>query len=98
VEPDTSFVIAARDGTDKILQARKIPGCSVVKASWLMECFWTLTQRDPTQHLLNPAGQDNGKEIPNGNVTGILSINQDAESDESDDDDFAAAMEADLLQ
>ena len=45
-------MVAARDGTDKIRLARRVPGCNVVKPSWLMECVWTMTRRDVTPHLL----------------------------------------------
>lgn len=94
VQSDTAFVIAARDGTDKILQARKIPGCSVVKISWLMECFWTMTQRDPRQHLLSPAGRDKSKDMSNGNASMATEIAKDSDDD---DDDFAAEFEEDFL-
>ena len=99
VQSDTAFVIAARDGTDKILQARQVPGCSVVKVSWLMECFWTMTQRDPNQHLLSVTGRDKSQHnTPNGDESKEKpSIAAGDPDDDDDDDDFAAAFEEDFM-
>jgi hypothetical protein len=44
--------VAARDGTDKINQAQKVPSCVIVKASWLMEGVWTITCRDTEPYFL----------------------------------------------
>lgn len=52
VTKDVTHVVAARDGTDKILRARKIPGCAIVKITWLMECYWSCTLRDINAHIL----------------------------------------------
>ena len=53
VEPILTHVVAAKDGTEKVLAARrKVAGCVVVKPSWLMECAWTLSKRDVKNHLL----------------------------------------------
>ena len=92
-------MIAARDGTDKILQARKIPGCSIVKVSWLMECFWTMTQRDPQQHLLSPAGRDKSIVTANGNLMNATGTTKESvnDDDDDDDDDFAAEFEEDFM-
>jgi BRCA1 C Terminus (BRCT) domain len=37
VTSEATHVVAAKDGTDKIVAARKVPGCVVVKTAWLME-------------------------------------------------------------
>jgi RNA polymerase II subunit A-like phosphatase len=55
VTREVTHVVAAKDGTDKIVAARRVPGCLVVKTSWLMECVWSLTRRDELPHLLGPA-------------------------------------------
>jgi RNA polymerase II subunit A C-terminal domain phosphatase len=47
-----THVVAAKDGTDKILAARRIKDCFVVRPTWLVECVWSLTRRDETPHLL----------------------------------------------
>ena len=94
-----TFVIAAKDGTDKTHQARRTPGCAVVKLSFLMECFWSLSRRDPRPHLLVT---QNTEEISNnvaadasGGSARVLLDDED-ESDE-DEDDFAAEFEKDLM-
>ena len=55
VTPETTHVVAAKDGTDKILAARRVPGCYIVKPLWLMDCVWTFTRRDVRPYLW-PAG------------------------------------------
>jgi RNA polymerase II subunit A C-terminal domain phosphatase len=76
VDRNTTHVIGARDGTEKIHAARKLfPNCFVVRVSWLMECWWSLTKREATEHLLEPdhnlqkssgADRDNKNEGNNG--------------------------------
>lgn len=80
-------MVAARDGTDKIHKARRVPGCVIVKASWLMECVWTITRRDVTPHLLGKPGTAAIKAPPPQEAN---------ESSSSDDDDLAAMLEADM--
>merc|ERR1711935_1173060 len=53
VDFSVTHVIAAKDGTDKALSARKIPGCMLVKSAWLMECFWSMTRQDATPFLMH---------------------------------------------
>ena len=91
---DSTHVIAARDGTDKILRARKIPGCAVVKVTWLMECYWSCTLQIIDSHILGP------KPIPvppsSGPKRSILLTESDS-SEEDDDgffDDFEKEMES----
>jgi len=48
-----THVVAAKDGTEKVVQARRqFPSCAVVKPSWLMECVWSLTKRSVSPHVL----------------------------------------------
>ena len=54
VSDEITHVIAAKDGTDKILQARRVPGCAIVQIGWLMECYWSITRRDVEPHYLGP--------------------------------------------
>jgi len=91
---DSTHVIAARDGTDKILRARKIPGCAVVKVTWLMECYWSCTLQSIDSHILGP------KPLPvppsSGPKRSILLTESDS-SEEDDDgffDDFEKEMES----
>ena len=52
VHSDLTHVIAAKEGTEKVLAARQqAPNCSIVKASWIMECVWSFTLRNVETHL-----------------------------------------------
>jgi RNA polymerase II subunit A-like phosphatase len=88
VTSDTTHVVAAKDGTDKILAARQIPGCFVVKASWLMECVWTLERRDEGKHLLGSPPQKKPADLP---------ANDSDDDDDDYDDDLAAELENEML-
>jgi hypothetical protein len=55
VDATVTHVVAAKDGTEKIQRARRIPTIQVVKASWLMECLWSLTRGDERQHRFPPS-------------------------------------------
>ena len=87
-----THVVAAKDGTDKALSARKIPGCRLVKSAWLMECFWNMDHCDATPFLMHQVtpGVARGK-----SVTGISNVENS--SDDDDDDDFAAEFESELM-
>ena len=52
VSASTTHVVAAKDGTDKIWQARTMPHCHVVQAAWLVDCFRTLTRCDEHRYPL----------------------------------------------
>ena len=79
-----THMVAARDGTDKIHKARRVPGCFVVTASWLMECVWTMTRRDETPHLLGKPTATRSQTPPQ------------SESSSSEDADLEALLEADM--
>jgi len=49
---ETTHLVAARDGTEKVKRARQVSGCSVVNVSWVMECYWSVSLRDTTPHLI----------------------------------------------
>ena len=83
-----THVVAARDGTDKIHRARRIPGCVIVKASWLMECVWTITRRDVAPHLL---GESNNESVKAPAAPAV-------DSSSSDDEDLAAQLEVDMME
>lgn len=94
VTSDLTHVIAARDGTDKILRARRIPGCAVVKVNWLMECYWSCTLIDIDTHVLGPKPLQAVQLVP-GVKRSILLMESDS-SEEDDDgffDDFEKEME-----
>ena len=64
VGSNTTYVVAAKDGTDKTLAARRVPGCAVVKTSWLMECVWSMTLRPVQPHLLGRSPSQRGLSLP----------------------------------
>jgi RNA polymerase II subunit A C-terminal domain phosphatase len=101
VTPDITHVVAAKDGTDKILQARRLPDCVVVRVSWLMECFWTLTRRNESDHLLAstvkqaPPGSNQVLQVMPPTSSRDNSSNES--EDDDDDDDFAADLENEVM-
>lgn len=102
-----THVVAKQDGTDKANSARKTPRCSLVKPSWLVECYWSMSRRDLEPHLF--AGSRNGEshnnsehklqqplkesKMENSSVEGGSA----SSSSDSDDDDLAAEFEAELM-
>ena len=100
VEYGVTHVVAAKDGTDKALAARKTPGCFLVKPGWLMECYWSMTRREVAPYLM---GKGTG-EIPKSLAPNVLkesnmenSSDGSQDSAEEDDDDFAAEFEDELM-
>ena len=109
VTNDTTHVIAARDGTEKIMKARRVPGCAVVRISWLMECYWSITRRElSTKHLIGPppkpapaaapasAGESSKQDGASGNKNTLLLSGSDSSEDEDLADEIA--MELELMQ
>ena len=100
VAPEATHVVAARDGSDKIRQARReVPGCYVVHTSWLMECFWSISRRDVRPHHMGPVPtqqharkriQEVGtkKDPPSKKSASLLLDGSDPEESEDDDEDF----------
>ena len=89
VDESVTHVVAANDGTDKIMAARTVRGCFIVKVSWLMECFWSITRRDEGRHLLGAPPKEN-RVLPMGNSR---LENASSSSDDEDDEDLAAEFE-----
>ncbi|KAL3804758.1 hypothetical protein ACHAW5_005925 [Stephanodiscus triporus] len=79
ISNEVTHVVAARDRSEKISQARKqVPGCFIVHTSWLMECYWSITRRDVEPHHMGPLPSRLAKQ------------RSGEESDEDDsEDDFA---------
>ena len=67
VEPGVTHEVAAEDGTDKCIAARRTPGCVLVRAAWLLECFWSMTHRDVGLHLLGSKGSASGASAKTSN-------------------------------
>ena len=110
VSAAVTHVVAANDGTDKILSARKVKGCKIVKPSWLIECYWSMTRRDENLHLLGSALKQTSLEtnvmtsqsvrvpILNDIHKDLVTSAQDQNyDDDDDDDDFAAELENEFL-
>mgnify|MGYP003875253993 CR=1 FL=1 len=109
VQQDTSYVIAAKDGTDKILMARRVPGCAVVKVSWLMESFWSISRRDHRQHLLGGTGRETSRSMAweahspindaatSSPASAPLVLNCFDNDCSETDEDFAAELEKDFM-
>ena len=103
VDLSVTHVIAAKDGTDKALSARKIPGCRLVKSAWLMECFWSMTRRESSPFLMDkvmPGGVvkvNAAKPMPKVLRESNVDNSSDGTTDDSDDDDFAAEFENELM-
>jgi RNA polymerase II subunit A-like phosphatase len=96
VKEGVTHVVAAKDGTDKTVAARKIRGCVVVKPSWLMDCVWSLRREPETRHLLGPVRPD---QPDNGRADSKKEIaSSTSSSDEDDDNDLAAAFENDMME
>ena len=81
-------MVAAKDGTDKALAARKIPGCYLVKPAWLVECYWCVTHRDVKPHLMGQGVGEKPAEQPKKI--------DDSDSSDSDDDELAAELEKEM--
>eukprot|EP00934_Nitzschia_sp_Nitz4_P000298 Nitzschia sp. Nitz4//scaffold14_size191712//87118//89531//NITZ4_001719-RA/size191712-snap-gene-0.152-mRNA-1//-1//CDS//3329536915//298//frame0 len=99
VEAGVTHVVAAKDGTDKCLAARKVPGCMLVKGTWLVECYWSMTRRDPRQHLL-AEGKENP--VPAAKKETVVEIRNnttdDSDVSDSDDNDLAAEFENEMFE
>ena len=101
VDYNVTHVVAAKDGTDKALSAKKIPGCKLVKSAWLMECFWSMSRRDEIPFLMHKVVP----ELARINVPSMQNVlresnfenSSEGSTNDSDDDDFAAEFESELM-
>eukprot|EP00535_Pseudo-nitzschia_heimii_P006548 CAMPEP_0197176612 /NCGR_PEP_ID=MMETSP1423-20130617/2476_1 /TAXON_ID=476441 /ORGANISM="Pseudo-nitzschia heimii, Strain UNC1101" /LENGTH=763 /DNA_ID=CAMNT_0042626009 /DNA_START=127 /DNA_END=2418 /DNA_ORIENTATION=+ len=101
VDYNVTYVVAAKDGTDKALSARKIPGCMLVKSAWLMECFWSMSRRDATPFLMHKVTP----QLPRSSIPSMQNVlreskienSSEGSTNDSDDDDFAAEFENELM-
>jgi RNA polymerase II subunit A-like phosphatase len=95
-----THVVAANNGTDKIMAARRLKGCHVVKVSWLMECVWSLKRQDETLHLMGlPAKSSTSSSSNNKHIQPLGDSTRDNSSTSSsdEDDDLAAELETELM-
>ena len=96
VTPQITHVIAARDGTDKVIRSRGIPGCVIVRESWLMECYRSISRMDTHKHLLGLKPLPPSEKLAPTKL--LLSGSDGSEEDEDDDDEFFADFEKKLQQ
>jgi hypothetical protein len=54
VNVNTTHVIAARTGTEKVFKGVRVRGCAIVSVDWLMWCYWSISLIDVTPYLLLP--------------------------------------------
>jgi RNA polymerase II subunit A-like phosphatase len=101
VQPGVTHVVAAKDGTDKALAARKTPGCSLVKPAWLVECYWSMTRRDVKIHLMGKGeGPDPSmarKQQQPLTESKVDNSSEGTSGTDSDDDELAAALEEEMM-
>lgn len=95
-----THVVAAKDGSEKAIAARKIPGCVLVKPGWLMECYWSMTQADTAAYIMAkgtmPKQQQKSSSPASHGFLKESNMSTDG-SNASDDDDFAAELEDELM-
>lgn len=92
VTPDLTYVIAARDGTDKILRARKIPGCAILSVAFLMDCYWSCKKLDIHNYILGAPPRLKG----NIAATRKSILLSGSDSSEEEDEDFLNAFEKEM--
>lgn len=95
VGPSLTHVVAAADGTEKIMQARRIPGCYIVKSSWLMECVWSLKRSREMDHLVGApprAARVSQSAVVREGINGSTATTNSTDDDDDDDDDFAEGL------
>lgn len=101
ISNEVTHVVAARDRSEKISQARKqVPGCFIVHTSWLMECYWSITRRDVEPHHMGPLpSQLANQHTMNGKTNGLLLVNSSGEESDEDDseDDFADDLAKEMM-
>jgi len=91
VQYGVTHVVAAKDGTDKAKAATKTPGCVLVKPGWLMESYWSMSRR-PVEPFLMGRGSSQGV-LKESNIETA----SDASTNDSEDDEFAAALEDEFM-
>lgn len=83
------------------MSARKIPGCMLVKSAWLMECFWSMTRRNTIPFLMSAvtpgAARSNFQPVQKVLRESTVENSSEGSTNDSDDDDFAAEFESELM-
>ncbi len=96
ISHDVTHVVAARDRSEKIGQARReVPGCYIVRTSWLMECYWSLYRREVRPHHMGTVPSQPTKQRTLDGRQPEPS-KQPSDGDESEDD-FADNLEREMM-
>ncbi|KAL3935594.1 MAG: hypothetical protein SGBAC_008918 [Bacillariaceae sp.] len=94
VDVSVTHVVAAKDGTDKAIAARKFPRTVLIKPSWLMECYWSMSRRRSLAHLMTPIPSRPTSPIPERKPA---VASEPAVESSDDEDDLAAALEEEMM-
>lgn len=98
ISNDVTHVVAARDRSEKIGQARReVPGCYIVHTSWLMECYWSLYRRDVRPHHMGAVPPQPVKQHPPGNAARQPEPSHQLSDGDESDDDFADDLEKEMM-
>ena len=97
VDITVTHVVAAKDGTDKAMAARKFPKTVLVKPSWLMECYWSMSRCRSLAHLMTQTPAKSTPTSPPKPVAPAPAPAKKEESSDEEEDDFAAALEEELM-
>eukprot|EP00980_Cylindrotheca_fusiformis_P007030 scaffold1475_cov111-Cylindrotheca_fusiformis.AAC.9 len=99
VDAGVTHVVAAKDGTDKAIAARKFPRTVLVRPSWLVECYWSMTRRRSLAHLLSPTpATTEAAAKPPQEASRFEDRGGGGETSSSgDEDDLAAEFEEELM-
>jgi RNA polymerase II subunit A-like phosphatase len=92
VTPDLTYVVSARDGTDKILRARKIPGCAILSVAFLMDCYWRCMKLDIDQYIIGARPRPKNESA----VAHRSILLSGSDSSEDEDEDFVNAFEKEM--
>lgn len=92
VTSDLTYVIAPRDGTDKILRARKVPGCAILSVAFLMDCYWSCIKLNVNNYLLGAPP----RQVIDSIATKKSILLNGSDSSEEDDEDFVNEFEKEM--
>ncbi|KAG4106103.1 hypothetical protein H8356DRAFT_923782 [Neocallimastix lanati (nom. inval.)] len=63
VVQELTHVVAGKNGTTKVNQARKIPGIKIVKPEWLLQSIYNWKLEDEEKYLLEPSTNDDSNSL-----------------------------------
>ena len=92
VDANTTHVVAARTGTEKVFKGSRVKGCAIVNVAWLMSCYWSISRKDVTPFLFVPIRLKE-TDLRDGlrsrrQETKVLLESSDEDTSNEDEDDF----------